>query len=71
MSRSLITGIVATILILASLAVIFYYKFIRVKDRAAIEAVPNDAAIILEATNLPLAWHNLKSTDFWSDLQHN
>ncbi len=71
MSRSLISGVVVTILILASLATVFYYNFIRVKDRSAIEAVPNDAAIIIEATNLPLAWHNLKSSDFWVELQNN
>lgn len=71
MSRSLITGVVITLVILASLATIFYYNFIKVKDRAAIEAVPNDAAIIVETNGFTQTWSNVKASDFWLDLQHN
>lgn len=71
MSRSLITGIVVTLVLLASLATVFYYNFIRVKDRAAMEAIPNDAAIIIESSGMPQSWSNLLNSDFWVDLQNN
>lgn len=71
MSRSLVIGIVVTLLIIGGLATFFYINYIKVKHVPAITAVPNDAALILEISNVPASWASFSASDLWRDLQKN
>jgi hypothetical protein len=71
MSRSLIIGLAVTIAIILGLAVFFYTSFIRVSNRPALEAVPENAAVVLEMDNLPQTWATIYNTDIWKDLKQN
>jgi hypothetical protein len=71
MSRSLIIGICITLVIISGLAAFFYLNFIKENNRPAIEAVPNDAAIIFEIHNIQKTWASFYATDVWSDLKKN
>lgn len=71
MSRSLIIGLIITIAIISGLVAFFYINFVKVKNRPAIEAVPADAAVILELKNSQETWASFSGTDMWKDLQKN
>lgn len=71
MSRSLIIGVIITLSLIIGLAFFFYSNYIKVKYKAAIEAVPNDAAFIMEFDNIQEAWNLLENTDIWQDIKQN
>ncbi len=71
MSRSLIIGLVVTLAIMSGLAAFFYINFIKVKGKSAIDAVPEDAAVVLEVKNIQQSWGELYASDMWKDLQQN
>ncbi len=71
MSRSLIIGIIVTFLIIGGLATFFYIHYIKVKSVPALTAIPNDAAIIIEAKNIQTGWQNFSGSDMWRDLVKN
>jgi hypothetical protein len=71
MSRSLIIGLIITIAIISGLATFFYMSFVKVKNKPAIDAVPNDAAVVLEARNVQQVLASFYGSDMWKDLQQN
>lgn len=71
MSRSLIIGLIITIAIISGLATFFYISFVKVKGRPAIDAVPNDAALVLETKNIQHVLASFYGTDMWKDLRQN
>jgi hypothetical protein len=71
MSRSLIIGLIITIAIISGLATFFYISFVKVKSRPAIDAVPNDASVVLEVRNIQKNLALFYATDMWKDLQQN
>lgn len=71
MSRSLIIGLIITVAIISGLVAFFYINFVKVKNRPAIEAVPADAAVILELKHSQETWASFSGTDMWKDLQKN
>lgn len=71
MSRSLIIGLIITVAIISGLVAFFYINFVKIKNRPAIDGVPNDAAVILEIKNTQQTWASFYNTDMWKDLQQN
>src|SRR6476620_227272 len=71
MSISLVISLAVTIAIILGLAFFFYTSFIKVNNKSALEAIPENAAIILEVDNLPQAWTAVSNTDIWKDLKQN
>lgn len=71
MSRSLIIGVIVTLVLLIGMAIFFYTTYIKVQHKAAIEAVPRDAALILELDDVQQTWATLTQTDIWKDLSKN
>jgi hypothetical protein len=68
MNRSLLIGILATIVLFSGIAVFFYLNNIKVKGREAIDAVPNDAFFIIQSRNILASWKSLKESDLWGSL---
>lgn len=71
MNRSLTTGIIITVAIITALAVFFYINYIKVKSVPALNAIPNDAALIIETKNIENSWANFLQSDMFRDLQKN
>jgi hypothetical protein len=71
MSRSLIIGLSVTIAIIFGVAVLFYFNFVKQGNKMAIDAVPNDAAVILEVNDIQETWASINTTDLWKDLKQN
>ncbi|MES2779218.1 MAG: hypothetical protein V4651_04890, partial [Bacteroidota bacterium] len=71
MSRSLIIGLIITVAIISGLVAFFYINFVKIKNRPAIDGVPNDAAVILEIKNSQQTWASFSGTDLWKDLLQN
>ena len=71
MSRSLLIGVIITFILIGGLATFFYVHYIKVKSVPALSAVPNDAAIILEAKNILLGWESLSRSEMWKDISRN
>lgn len=71
MNRTFIIGIAITILLIGGLASFFYFNYIKVKNISAINAVPDDAALIFEVKNIHAAWNNFTESEIWKDLKKN
>jgi hypothetical protein len=71
MGRSLVIGIVTTFLLIGGLATFFYINYVKVKKLSAINAIPNDAALILEVKNISGCWATFSTSDIWKDLSKN
>ncbi|MCU0443184.1 MAG: DUF3352 domain-containing protein [Bacteroidia bacterium] len=71
MSRSLLIGVIGTLALVIGLSFFFYNRYIKVKYKAAIEAVPADAALILEASDMIACWQSFKANDVWKDIHTN
>jgi hypothetical protein len=71
MSRSLIIGLIITIAIISGLAAFFYINYIKVKNKPAIEAVPDNAALVFEIADIQKNLALFYGTDMWKDLQLN
>lgn len=71
MNRSLLIGILATVALITSIAIYFYFNNIKTKKIAAAEAVPVDAFLICKTTNVLTTWSNLKTSSLWKDLVQN
>jgi len=69
MSRNLLSGIIVTSVLVISLFFIFYFYRIENKTTKAINAIPANAAFIIECRNTSLFFKNLAHTDFWEQLQ--
>ncbi|MFI5221365.1 MAG: DUF3352 domain-containing protein [Bacteroidia bacterium] len=67
----MLSGIIATVVVIIALAVVFYLNFIRVKSVPALHAVPSSACLIFEVKNIQNAWKNFAATDMWKDLEKN
>lgn len=71
MNRSLLIGISATIALFSGIAIYFYFNNIKVKNKSATEAIPNDAFIIIQSEDMLASWADFAATALWSDLQNN
>ena len=71
MNRSLLIGIIATIALFSGIAIYFYLNNIKIKNRPAIEAVPADAFVILQAKDINKSWNSLGKSTLWADLKAN
>lgn len=71
MSRSLLIGLIVTLGIITGLATYFYITFVKVKHQSAIEAIPVDAAIILDIAHTQQTWERFAQTNLWNDLRKN
>src|SRR5687768_6340033 len=71
MSRSLIIGIVITILLISGLAVLFYYLYIKENEKSVFDAIPNDAAFVIETNSAAVAWSSFSHATFWNDMIKN
>ncbi len=71
MNRSLLIGIIATIALFSGIAIYFYLNNIKIKNRPAIEAIPADAFVILQAKDINKSWNLLGKSTLWADLKAN
>lgn len=71
MSRSLIIGILVTLLLISGLAGVFYYYYIQEKEKPLFDGIPNDAALILETRDIHSNISELFTSPLWSDLKQN
>lgn len=71
MSRSLIMGIVATLLLISGLAAVFYYFYIKEKEKPLFDGIPNDAALVIETTDLHQCLSEITASPMWQDLGSN
>ncbi|HLP33086.1 MAG TPA: hypothetical protein VK202_06410, partial [Bacteroidia bacterium] len=69
MNKSLFFGVTITALIIGSLIWYFYKSQVNVRETPALEAVPDDAAIIFELNDITQGWANLYSSPFWNELK--
>lgn len=68
MSRSLIIGILSTVLLFVGVAIYFYYHNINTKNTPVTHAIPNDAFLILQTKNTPNFWEQLQKSELWKEL---
>ncbi len=71
MNRSLLIGIISTIALFSSIAIYFYLNNIKIKNRAAIDAVPDDAFIIFQAKDIQTSWLQFSKSTLCNDLKSN
>jgi len=71
MNRSLLLGLIATILIFSGIAIYFYFTNIKQKYISPAEAVPNDAYFIFQTGDFVATWNELNETSFWNDIKTN
>lgn len=71
MNRSLLIGIISTVTLFSVIAIFFYVNNIRAKSKAATEAIPNDAFLIIHSLDILTAWSALERSGLWSDLGTN
>ncbi len=71
MNRSLLIGILATIALISSIAIYFYFNNIKIKKIAATEAIPADAFLICKTQDILGTWKSVKSASLWKDLTQN
>lgn len=71
MSRSLLIGIIATVVLFSGIAVFFYLNNIKEKGRLATEAIPNDAFFIFQTKDIQSSWQSFSASSIWADLQSN
>jgi hypothetical protein len=71
MNRSLLLGLIATILIFSGIAIYFYFTNIKQKYISPAEAVPNDAYFIFQTGDFVATWNELNETSFWKDVKTN
>jgi hypothetical protein len=71
MNRSLLIGIIATIALFSGIAIYFYLNNIKIKNRPAIEGVPDDAFIILQSKEITKSLSLLGKSSLWADLIAN
>ncbi len=71
MSRSLIIGIISTLILISILASVFYYSYIKEKEKPLFDAIPNNAALVIEVKNISLNWQKLQHSEMWESLANN
>lgn len=71
MNRSLLIGILSTLALFSSIAIYFYLNNIKIKNRAAIDAVPDDAFIIFQAKDIQSSWLQFSKSTLCNDLKSN
>lgn len=71
MSRSLIIGILVTLLLISGLAAVFYNYYIQDKEKPLFDGIPNDAAIILETKDIHTGMAEVFASPLWNDLKQN
>ena len=71
MNRFLLIGVLATVVLITSIAIYFYFNNIKIKKIAATEAVPTDAFLICKTSDVTKSWNNLKVSALWKDLAQN
>lgn len=71
MNRSLLIGISATVALFSGIAIYFYFNNIKVKNKSATEAIPNDAFIIFQCEDIPAACADFAGTALWNELKNN
>src|ERR1044071_9702807 len=69
MNKSLVLGIIITVFIIGGLIYYFYNTQVSVRETPALEAVPDDAAIVFELNELPQTWANLYNNPLWKELR--
>lgn len=71
MNKSLFLGVSITALIIGSLIWYFYKSQVGVRETPALEAVPDDAALVFELNDLSQGWANLYNSPFWNELKQS
>lgn len=69
MNKSLVLGVIITASIIGGLIYYFYNTQVSVRETPALEAVPDDAAIVFEINDASQGWANLYNTGMWKDLK--
>ncbi len=68
MKRVILSSFIALLIIGSIAAGYFYYQQIKAPHSEAMNAIPSDAAYILECNNFKASWQKLSQTSLWVDL---